>query len=185
MKAIKCQSCGSPDLDQQGPDQFKCLHCGTLLKTDENRTLVVLQHGWLCTACGSNNEDLALFCGRCGKKLAKFCAHCGKEAQRTTTFCQGCGSAAFLSLNNTKFKADSVFFIQGLGCMVIGKVEGGSPQKGDSIYIEQPGQIRKFSITKIEQNHREVQQVVQGEMAGFLLGGAARDEIKRGDVLVN
>ena len=46
----------------------------------------------VCSNCGRENLDDALFCAGCGEGLSVACAQCGRVNDRNSTFCAGCGN---------------------------------------------------------------------------------------------
>jgi len=41
METVKCPSCGGNDLNQLGPAEYKCLHCGTSFMLTHSQTGIV------------------------------------------------------------------------------------------------------------------------------------------------
>lgn len=91
---LTCPRCGSGDLarDAEHPHEYVCAHCRTrsrLLPSGER--LLVL--GWVCAACGHDNERGNRFCTRCGTSLTKTCPNCGATMRVADQFCNACGKS--------------------------------------------------------------------------------------------
>ena len=95
MEALRCPSCGSPNLTKVDDTDYKCLNCETRSKLTEDRTFLILQQGWLCPKCSFNNESQSKYCGKCGNKLVQYCSNCRNEVQLGIKFCPRCGKEYF------------------------------------------------------------------------------------------
>lgn len=47
----------------------------------------------LCSNCGRENQDDALFCAGCGEGLSLACSQCGRSNDPHSAFCAGCGNS--------------------------------------------------------------------------------------------
>ena len=108
---IRCPNCGSTEVSQTKPDQYKCISCGVIfhfIRPDVQRTDVVSHNcpvcgkpvppgqGYKCTRCGKYDicEECVSFlnpdgyvCKDCLKEAGQDCFICGKFAFQT---CQAC-----------------------------------------------------------------------------------------------
>ena len=95
MEAIKCPSCGNPDIQKISITEYVCKSCNTHSKLSNDSTQLVILTGYPCPECGSSNESGIKFCGNCGAKLTKFCRACNSEIQVDKKFCTNCGKSDF------------------------------------------------------------------------------------------
>ena len=96
MEALKCPSCGSPDIIKGAELEYQCINCGTKSKLSNDQSYLDIST-ITCPDCGFTNKSDARFCGDCGKKLIKYCINCGMETLLDTKFCTNCGKDAFSS----------------------------------------------------------------------------------------
>lgn len=94
MEALKCPSCGSPDIVNIAEKEYKCENCGTKSQLSKDNTYLVIS-GIPCPDCGFLNQSDDKFCGNCGKKLIKYCAKCGTETLLDRKYCSNCGNSTF------------------------------------------------------------------------------------------
>ncbi|HAD23136.1 hypothetical protein IV49_GL000518 [Kandleria vitulina DSM 20405] len=47
----------------------------------------------ICSHCGAENRDDALFCSQCGQPISRVCPNCHREVSKDASFCQYCGYA--------------------------------------------------------------------------------------------
>jgi len=87
-----CPHCGSADLtrDPEHPHEFGCAHCRTRSRMLPRQSMLLML-GWLCPACGHDNERGNRFCTQCGTPLTKPCPNCGAAMRVADKFCNACG----------------------------------------------------------------------------------------------
>lgn len=92
------------------------------------------------------------------------------------------GAAIKNSSGPFRLPIDQVFSIQGQGTVVRGTVFDGAVKESETLKVlPQNKQVR---VRQIQVQHERVKKAQAGQRAALNLGGIARDEIKRGDVLV-
>ncbi|WWD04582.1 translation elongation factor Tu [Kwoniella europaea PYCC6329] len=79
---------------------------------------------------------------------------------------------------------EDVFSISGRGTVVTGKVERGVITKGSEVEIVGMGAPIKTTLTGIEMFHKELERGEAGDNMGALLRGIKREQVRRGQVLV-
>ncbi|KIR27654.1 elongation factor Tu, mitochondrial [Cryptococcus deuterogattii 99/473] len=79
---------------------------------------------------------------------------------------------------------EDVFSISGRGTVVTGKVERGTITKGSEVEIVGLGASIKTTLTGIEMFHKELERGEAGDNMGALLRGIKREQVRRGQVLV-
>ncbi|WVR08070.1 translation elongation factor Tu [Kwoniella sp. DSM 27419] len=79
---------------------------------------------------------------------------------------------------------EDVFSISGRGTVVTGKVERGTITKGSEVEIVGMGASTKTTLTGIEMFHKELDRGEAGDNMGALLRGIKREQVRRGQVLV-
>ncbi|OCF62210.1 translation elongation factor Tu [Kwoniella mangroviensis CBS 10435] len=79
---------------------------------------------------------------------------------------------------------EDVFSISGRGTVVTGKVERGVITKGSEVEIVGMGAPLKTTLTGIEMFHKELERGEAGDNMGALLRGIKREQVRRGQVLV-
>jgi len=89
---LKCPSCGSTDLEKLKWNEYRCTHCGSLLKLDSERERLELAV-WACPECGFGNAVGQRFCSQCGTKLTKTCPRCRTDNYLDVRYCGSCGFA--------------------------------------------------------------------------------------------
>ncbi|KAF7799034.1 hypothetical protein EIP86_010264 [Pleurotus ostreatoroseus] len=77
-----------------------------------------------------------------------------------------------------------VFSISGRGTVATGRVERGVCNKGDEVEIVGFGTKLKTTLTGIEMFHKELDRGEAGDNMGCLLRGIKREQIRRGQVLI-
>jgi len=100
MEAMKCPSCGSPNLAKLDASEYKCQNCNTRSKLSKDQDFLVLLQGYPCPSCGFSNESGVKYCGNCGTKLVKYCTNCASEVRLDINFCPNCGRENF-SIHST------------------------------------------------------------------------------------
>ena len=106
MESLKCPSCGSPLLIKIDANEYKCQSCNSTLKLSDDRTLLIIQQGYPCPACGSSNENGVRYCGNCGQKLIKVCRICQSEVRLDIKFCPKCGQE-FITSKTNKYETNT------------------------------------------------------------------------------
>ena len=79
---------------------------------------------------------------------------------------------------------EDVFLIDGRGTVATGRVERGTIQKGAEVEIIGYGNNHKTIITGVEMFHKELDRAEAGDTAGLLLRGLKKDQLRRGQVIV-
>lgn len=79
---------------------------------------------------------------------------------------------------------EDVFSISGRGTVATGKVERGVITKGSDVEIIGMGSSLKTTLTGIEMFHKELERGEAGDNMGALLRGVKREQISRGQVIV-
>jgi elongation factor Tu len=77
-----------------------------------------------------------------------------------------------------------VFSIRDRGTVVTGKIESGTLNAGDEIFIQRQGYSKKAVVTGIEAFRKQIQQARTGDNVGLLLRDIGKEDVQRGDVLV-
>ena len=82
-------------------------------------------------------------------------------------------------MSSAFFKVEDVFFIMGMGTVVVGRVQGGEITKG------MKGKVGKKSteVVSIEKEGREIPVAKEGDYCGLLLRGISEKEVKKGEVI--
>ncbi|MFD1037842.1 selenocysteine-specific translation elongation factor [Virgibacillus byunsanensis] len=97
----------------------------------------------------------------------------------------------FSNLKKVKFRdafgsfrlpVDQVFTVQGQGTIVRGTIYEGIVKKGSQLMLLPKG--NKVKARQIQVHHKDQEQARAGQRTAINLGGADKDEISRGDVLV-
>lgn len=78
---------------------------------------------------------------------------------------------------------DQVFSVQGQGTIVRGTVYEGVVQKGNQLTILPAG--HKVKARQIQVHHQDMEQARAGQRTAINLGGADKENVRRGDVLVD
>ncbi|THV04874.1 translation elongation factor Tu [Dendrothele bispora CBS 962.96] len=79
---------------------------------------------------------------------------------------------------------EDVFSISGRGTVATGRVERGTALKGTEVEILGMGDSIKTTLTGIEMFHKELDRAEAGDNMGALLRGVKREQIRRGQVLI-
>ncbi|KAF8832409.1 elongation factor Tu [Lentinula edodes] len=79
---------------------------------------------------------------------------------------------------------EDVFSISGRGTVATGRVERGTALKGKEVEILGLGNSFKTTLTGIEMFHKELERAEAGDNMGALLRGTRRDQVRRGQVLI-
>ena len=79
---------------------------------------------------------------------------------------------------------EDVFSISGRGTVVTGRIERGIIKVGDEIEIVGIRPTQKTIVTGIEMFHKQLDEAWAGENCGLLLRGLKRDDVERGQVVV-
>ncbi|MGC9516163.1 MAG: zinc ribbon domain-containing protein [Methanomicrobiales archaeon] len=64
----------------------------------------------VCSECGHENQDIAVFCTECGRKLESkpvYCSSCGKPNKMGSKFCTFCGEKIQKPIGSTNSESDS------------------------------------------------------------------------------
>jgi elongation factor Tu len=76
-----------------------------------------------------------------------------------------------------------VFSIRGRGTVVTGRVESGTLNVGDEVYIKGPAGSKKTVVTAIEAFRAQLDRAAAGDNIGLLLHNIAREDVQRGDLV--
>ncbi|KAF5374833.1 hypothetical protein D9758_000211 [Tetrapyrgos nigripes] len=79
---------------------------------------------------------------------------------------------------------EDVFSISGRGTVATGRVERGTALKGTEVEILGLGDSIKTTLTGIEMFHKELDRAEAGDNMGALLRGVKREQIRRGQVII-
>jgi elongation factor Tu len=79
---------------------------------------------------------------------------------------------------------EDVFSISGRGTVATGRVERGTAIKGNEVEILGLGDSFKTTLTGIEMFHKELERAEAGDNMGALLRGIKREQVRRGQVLI-
>ena len=79
---------------------------------------------------------------------------------------------------------EDVFTITGRGTVVTGRAERGTPKINSEVEIVGIRPIQKTTVTGIEMFHKQLDEAWAGENCGLLLRGLKRDDVERGQVVV-
>ena len=78
---------------------------------------------------------------------------------------------------------EDVFTIKGRGTVVTGRVEGTIMMNDQARILRGDAVIAQTRITGIEAFHKTLDMAEDGDNAGLLLEGIARDDVQRGDYI--
>ena len=76
-----------------------------------------------------------------------------------------------------------VFAIRGRGTVVTGRVESGTLNVGDEVYIKGPAGSKKTVVAAIEAFRARLDRAAAGDNIGLLLQNIAREDVQRGDIV--
>ena len=79
---------------------------------------------------------------------------------------------------------EDVFTITGRGTVVTGRAERGTLKINSEVEIVGIRPIQKTTVTGIEMFHKQLDEAWAGEICGLLLRGLKRDDVERGQVVV-
>ena len=79
---------------------------------------------------------------------------------------------------------EDVFTITGRGTVVTGRAERGTLKINSEVEIDGIRPIQKTTVTGIEMFHKQLDEAWAGENCGLLLRGLKRDDVERGQVVV-
>ena len=79
---------------------------------------------------------------------------------------------------------EDVFFIRGRGTVVIGRIESGTLNTNDEIYLRRSTSSRKVTVNGIEMFRKLLDQAKAGDNVGVLLRDLTKQEVGKGDVLL-
>ena len=79
---------------------------------------------------------------------------------------------------------EDVFTITGRGTVVTGRAERGTLKINSEVEIVGIRDVQKTTVTGIEMFHKQLDEAWAGENCGLLLRGLKRDDVERGQVLV-
>jgi translation elongation factor EF-Tu-like GTPase len=89
-----------------------------------------------------------------------------------------------LTTGTLRMTIDDVFVITGRGVVAVGIVEAGTVRTGDQVEIRQEGlTAARATVTGVEMFRKIVDEAVAGDHVGLLLGGVAKEDLRRGMVL--
>src|SRR6266540_5974838 len=77
-----------------------------------------------------------------------------------------------------------VFSIRGRGTVVTGRIESGTLQVGDDVYIQGQTRSQQTVVIGIETFRKQLKLASTGDNVGVLLQNVAKDDVQSGDVLV-
>jgi elongation factor Tu len=83
-----------------------------------------------------------------------------------------------------RMTVEDVFAIRGRGTVVTGRIETGTLNVNDEIYIRRPNSSRKTVVTGIEAFRKQLNQAQAGENVGVLLRDITKQDVQHGDVLL-
>jgi elongation factor Tu len=79
---------------------------------------------------------------------------------------------------------EDVFSIRGRGTVVVGCIEWGTLQVGDTVEIKGQIDVKRTVVAGIEMFRRPMDRVGVGDNVGVFLRNIGKDEVQRGDVLM-
>src|SRR5687767_2485020 len=82
----------------------------------------------------------------------------------------------------TRLFVDRVFTLRGIGTVVTGTLWSGSIGTGDELAAEPGG--RRFRVRSVQVHDRPVERAEAGQRVALALPGVERDDLRRGDALV-
>lgn len=83
-----------------------------------------------------------------------------------------------------RLTVEDVFTIRGRGTVVTGRVESGTLNVGDQVYIKRQNSTKQTVVTGIEAFRKLLNQAQTGDTIGVLLRDISKQDIQRGDVLL-
>ena len=83
-----------------------------------------------------------------------------------------------------RMTVEDVFTIKGRGTVVTGRVESGTLNVGDEIYLKRQSASKKTSVTGLEAFRKLLNQAQTGDNVGVLLKDVGKQDVQRGDVLL-
>jgi elongation factor Tu len=79
---------------------------------------------------------------------------------------------------------ESIFWIEGVGAVSVGRIERGTVRLGDEVEVLGLGKpVRQASVTRMEMSQKPLEEASAGDSLGILLHGLARADLERGQVL--
>jgi RNA polymerase subunit RPABC4/transcription elongation factor Spt4 len=184
MEALKCPSCGSPQLTKVDANEYMCLNCHTRSRMSQDQPFLVLLQGWPCPSCGFTNDSGSIYCKECGGKLVKYCENCGNGVDSDASFCPKCGKKSF-SPDRFRMTTRDVVGLRGGVTEVTGRIEHGTLKVGDEVYLKNPDSARRYVVDGIYHRFHKVDTASVGERVGVLLRDANKDDFHRGDILAS
>ncbi len=92
---------------------------------------------------------------------------------------------SYTNSGNFELVIEDTFTITGRGTIITGKIQSGTIQTGDTVFIKtQDGKSIKDEVTAIESFRRKRSTASAGENVGIILKNTGREKIKKGDKLV-
>jgi len=83
-----------------------------------------------------------------------------------------------------RMTVEDVFFIRGRGTVVTGRIESGTLNTNDEIYLRRSNSSRKVTVNGIEMLRKLLDQARAGDNIGVLLRDLTKQEVEKGDVLL-
>ena len=77
-----------------------------------------------------------------------------------------------------------IFFIRGRGTVVTGKIESGTLNVNDEIYLRRTSSSRRVVVSGIETFRKLANQAQAGENVGILLRDITKQDVEKGDILL-
>lgn len=80
-------------------------------------------------------------------------------------------------ISQATFQVENVFYIQGRGIVVVGKLTNGIAKKGMKGVING----KQSEITSIEAENKSLESITTGMSAGLLLSNINKDDVQKGN----
>ena len=149
--------------------EMKCKNCGAQLKVD------LEQKHTYCQFCGAefHIDDEVQHIHYDNMEQAGYDFEKGRiKAQQETSIMNQ-------SSKNFHMVIDDVFSIIGRGTVVVGTIDLGEIQVGDTVYLND----RMVTIDGIEMYRKKFDSAKEGDTCGILLKDISKNEVKKGDIL--
>jgi predicted Zn-ribbon and HTH transcriptional regulator len=183
---LKCKNCGF----ELKPHWAKCPKCKTMLIVEAKK----------CQYCGEELEDWMDECPACEKPVGQaepaVEARLPKEeavvqpteepaAKSTPPKEEAAVEPMVEDIEAFLMPIEDVFFIQGRGTIVTGKVERGKLKLHEEVEIVGIKDTQKTVVTGIEMFNKLLGDAQAGDNVGMLLSGIDKKDVERGQVLAN